>query len=48
VIARFTQDPAWPRPVWGVKPATLFTVPEAKQEILRWRHAFNLPPTDEE
>lgn len=21
VIARFVSDPAWPRPVWGVKPA---------------------------
>ena len=21
VIARFRSDPAWPRPVWGVKPA---------------------------
>jgi len=43
VIARFTDDPAWPRPVWGVKAPTLFSVAEAKAEIIRWRNAFNLP-----
>lgn len=25
VIARFTRDPAWPRPVWGVVPAKPYT-----------------------
>lgn len=47
VIARFVNDPAWPKPIWGVKPPTLFTVPEAKAEIARWRNAFNLPAAPE-
>jgi len=29
VIARFTGDPAWPRPVWGVQPP----VPSAAEEL---------------
>ena len=28
VIARFTDDPAWPKPVWGAVPTTPYT-PEA-------------------
>jgi diadenosine tetraphosphate (Ap4A) HIT family hydrolase len=48
VIARFINDPAWPRPVWGVRPPTLFTVSAAKEEIVRWRQAFNLPAADED
>jgi diadenosine tetraphosphate (Ap4A) HIT family hydrolase len=47
VIARFTDDPAWPKPIWGVKPPTLFSVAEAKAEIARWRNAFNLPANPE-
>lgn len=46
VIARFTTDPAWPRPVWSVKAPVLFSVPDAKAEIVRWRNAFNLPAAD--
>jgi len=48
VIARFTTDPAWPRPVWGVKGPVLFSVGDAKAEIIRWREAFNLPPSEED
>ncbi|HVI87448.1 MAG TPA: HIT family protein [Dongiaceae bacterium] len=47
VIARFVNDPAWPKPVWGVKPPTLFTVADAKAEIIRWHNAFNLPAGSE-
>lgn len=47
IIARFTTDPAWPRPIWGVKPPVLFSVTEARAEIIRWRNAFNLPAADD-
>jgi len=36
-IARFTTDPAWPKPVWGVLPAIPYTQEQAdamKQQIL--------------
>src|SRR5258707_4902490 len=48
VIARFTSDPAWPRPVWGAKAPVLFGVAEARAEIVRWRDVFNLPPSEDE
>ncbi|MSO94050.1 MAG: HIT family protein [Rhodospirillales bacterium] len=28
VVARFTNDPAWPRPIWGVVPAKPYGEPE--------------------
>lgn len=28
-IARFTEDPAWPRPIWGVQPARPYTAEES-------------------
>lgn len=34
VIARFDSDPAWPGPIWGVKPALPYE-PEARAELLR-------------
>ena len=37
VIARFTDDPAWPRPVWGVQAAQPFTGDEAEIEVIQWR-----------
>jgi len=37
VIARFTDDPAWPRPIWGVQPARPFTGEEAEVEVIQWR-----------
>jgi diadenosine tetraphosphate (Ap4A) HIT family hydrolase len=33
IIARFTTDPAWPKPVWGVVPATEYE-PSAIEERL--------------
>jgi diadenosine tetraphosphate (Ap4A) HIT family hydrolase len=39
VIARQTTDPAWPKPVWGVVPATPYT-PEAVAAFKR-RFATN-------
>jgi len=33
-IVRYEDDPAWPGPVWGVKPAAAYT-PEKEQEIRR-------------
>jgi diadenosine tetraphosphate (Ap4A) HIT family hydrolase len=38
VIARFTTDPAWPKPIWGVKPAVAYT--EDKIADFRRRFAF--------
>lgn len=48
VIARLTSDPAWPKPVWGVKPPVLFTPDAARAEIARWRDVFNAMPLDGE
>jgi diadenosine tetraphosphate (Ap4A) HIT family hydrolase len=38
VIARFTADPAWPKPIWGVKPA----VPYSADKIADFRRRFAL------
>ena len=37
VIARFTKDAAWPKPIWGVIPPAAFPAAEAKMEVARWR-----------
>jgi diadenosine tetraphosphate (Ap4A) HIT family hydrolase len=37
VIARFTDDPAWPRPVWGVQAPVPLTGEEAEIEVIQWR-----------
>jgi diadenosine tetraphosphate (Ap4A) HIT family hydrolase len=37
VIGRFTDDPAWPRPVWGVQAPRPFTGKEAEAEVIQWR-----------
>jgi diadenosine tetraphosphate (Ap4A) HIT family hydrolase len=34
VIARFTDDPAWPRPVWGVKPAVPYADADLQARIV--------------
>ncbi len=34
VIARFTDDAAWPRPVWGVKPAQPYAEEELQQRLV--------------
>jgi diadenosine tetraphosphate (Ap4A) HIT family hydrolase len=37
VIGRFTDDPAWPRPIWGVQPPQPFDSDEAEVEVIQWR-----------
>lgn len=37
VIARFTGDVAWPKPIWGVVPPAPFAPGEAEAEVLHWR-----------
>ena len=37
VIARFTDDPAWPRPIWGVQAPQPFDSDEAEVEVIQWR-----------
>jgi diadenosine tetraphosphate (Ap4A) HIT family hydrolase len=37
VIGRFTDDPAWPRPIWGVQAPQPFTGKEAEIEAIQWR-----------
>ena len=43
VIARFTDDPAWPKPVWGVQPPRLFEKAEMEREMTRWRQLLASP-----
>jgi len=37
VIGRFTDDPAWPRPIWGVQAPVPFDPDEAEVEVIEWR-----------
>lgn len=37
VIARFADDPAWPRPIWGVQAPRPFDSDEAEVELIQWR-----------
>lgn len=37
VIARFTTDPAWPKPVWGHEAAKPFASDSAQSEIRFWQ-----------
>lgn len=37
VIARFTTDPAWPRPIWGVKAPEPFDATGMEAEMTRLR-----------
>ena len=41
VIARFRDDPAWPRPVFGVQPATPYGTAELAAQVERLRHALD-------
>lgn len=43
VIARFSTDPAWPRPVWGVAPARPYTQPELEAMLAKLRTALTPP-----
>jgi diadenosine tetraphosphate (Ap4A) HIT family hydrolase len=40
VIARFTTDPAWPRPVWGVRPPEPYDDAGAREMLARLGAAF--------
>ena len=40
VIARFEQDPAWPRPVWGVVPARPYAEAELEARLSELRAAL--------
>jgi diadenosine tetraphosphate (Ap4A) HIT family hydrolase len=42
VIARFTDDPAWPKPIWGVKQSDPFAADAANAEIARWQTVLRL------
>jgi len=37
VIGRFADDPAWPRPIWGVQAPQPFDSDEAEVEVIQWR-----------
>lgn len=37
VIARFTADPAWPKPVWGAFPARPYTPEALEARLAQWR-----------
>lgn len=41
VIGRDENDPAWPKPVWGVAPTNPFPPLEAEMEIGAWREAMS-------
>jgi diadenosine tetraphosphate (Ap4A) HIT family hydrolase len=37
VIGRFIDDPAWPRPIWGVQAPRPFSADDAEIEVIQWR-----------
>ena len=37
VVGRFTDDPAWPRPIWGVQAPQPFDSDDAEVEVIQWR-----------
>jgi diadenosine tetraphosphate (Ap4A) HIT family hydrolase len=37
VIGRFTDDAAWPRPIWGVQAPQPFDSDDAEVEVIQWR-----------
>ena len=42
VIARFEEDPAWPRPVWGLAAARSYTAESLIERIARLRDALGV------
>lgn len=40
VIARFTHDAAWPRPVWGVVPERPYEADALAEQLARLKQAF--------
>jgi diadenosine tetraphosphate (Ap4A) HIT family hydrolase len=43
IVARFVTDPAWPRPIWGVKPVEPFPGDEAMTAVAELRAQLGLP-----
>lgn len=39
-VARFKTDPAWPKPIWGVVEAKVFTEEELGERVARLRSAL--------
>jgi len=37
VIGRFTDDAAWPRPIWGIQKPQPFDSDDAEVEVIQWR-----------
>lgn len=44
-IVRFSDDPAWPRPVWGEQPARPYPAAEAASRRTALQAALGLPET---
>ncbi|MBI5162568.1 MAG: HIT domain-containing protein [Magnetospirillum sp.] len=44
VVARFTTDSAWPRPVWGAVPATPYTDAALAERLVALRALLAEPP----
>ena len=42
VIARFTGDPAWPRPVWAVQPPVAYAAEELDAAVATLRTALRI------
>jgi diadenosine tetraphosphate (Ap4A) HIT family hydrolase len=40
VVARFTGDPAWPKPVWGQVPVSLYEAPDLEKRASELRGAL--------
>lgn len=40
VIARFAADPAWPKPVWGVRPTEPYGAEELRATVARFRETL--------
>ena len=40
VIARFTDDPAWPKPVWGALPARPYDPAQLEARLAALRSAY--------
>ncbi len=45
VIARNTDDPAWPKPVWGVVPTAPYSPEALEARLTEWRAALALRMT---
>ncbi|SDH13103.1 HIT domain-containing protein [Roseospirillum parvum] len=44
VIARFTNDPAWPNPVWGARPSEAYDHPTLAHTLTNLRETLKRPP----